>query len=288
MYKRQLLGQPTARLVVHGYLCPQDTLLSIHLGLTTPPALFSNRLPGSLDSGSYSFLRKHRVLLRQENRELELPFVARYGCFAAPAAGLPIVAGQQYRLSVQYGGQEVASAVCSIPPLPPDFTVLRDSVLEQGNRWVGNRLAYGDYYFSRIRLRWTDTPGQANYYAYGARYFYTGMAYFQNNTTSPPRADSARVSSFGLITFDGENQQQPMGLRSDAGADGQPLTSRRATVRALPAGSFSAVQVQARGEVSLAAVEKSLYDFNLRLQQSGGEFENPFACLLYTSPSPRD
>lgn len=274
-----LLGTPTAHLVVHGYLCPQDTLLSVHLGLTAPPALFGQQARNFSDTSLFPLLRRYRVVLRQANRELALPFADRYGCFVAPAAGLPIVAGQQYQLVVWFQQQQVASAICSIPALPPDFTVQRDSVLEHGQRWQQNGLQYGEYYFSRIRLRWNDPPGPGHYYAYTARYFYTGMAYFWNPATSPPTRDSSQVSSYGLVDFndDASAAQLPTGFKSDEGADGQLLSGRRATVRPMPPGTYKTIQVQSRGEVSLMAIEKSLYDFNLRLLQRGGDFENPFA-----------
>ncbi|HEX8530064.1 MAG TPA: DUF4249 domain-containing protein [Cytophagales bacterium] len=146
------LPESNSKLVVTGFISPQDTALSVQVLRSTPA--FGTRSPAP------PFVTNALVTLSDGDQTVTLPLhskdgVPHYGGqYLIDAETLPVVAGRTYTLRVSVPGGESLEASCTVPEAPAPPALAIDSLNDPDD----GRPRY------RVRLSWTDPAGQDNYY----------------------------------------------------------------------------------------------------------------------------
>lgn len=251
------LGLASPKLVVSGFLSPQDTILAIKLTR-------SNTVVGD----SISLLQTSNditdatVTLSDGSKSIKLTYAATHptdstvqSYYRASARLLPIVAGRTYTLSVLTANGQRASSRCTIPAPVKPTTVTFDSLTQNQGRSLARR------YF--VTTSWTDPAGQANYYQVA------GYFRYQSRLNAP--------GTFPL-TIDDDNR----GLLSDAGLDGTTMASGRTFVTSTtfaanePTNFYSQFRT-AFVTVNLMSVDQAYYQFQTAAIRQRRVRNNPFA-----------
>jgi len=247
------------KLVIHGYLAPQDTLLEIIVG-------FSNPVIGS-DLGFFRdnlvSIPNATVTLSNQNRSVNLVLDPKLRNYVVRASNMPILAGQTYNLKVTFNNLSVESS-CTIPRAVAIKEVREDSVAAQsfGGQPNVNRPKDRTY-----RIFWQDPAGQADYYRvsgylYQVQRFQTGMNQFQEHPQIDP------------ISF--RTGSQTGDLYADTGKDGTLMASAIGRLNNFWFGNNVSILPNTRRiQLSLIACEKAYYDYHRLVDSFDGD--NPFA-----------
>jgi len=244
------LPRSDSKLVVHGYLSPQDTIISIAVNLST------QLIGGSLDLGNNTTvsLSDATVTLSNQGKSVPFSFDSKSGTYRVKATALPIIEGQTYDLKVVRNG-ETAESSCTVPKSVLIQSIRKDSVIDRG---ASNK----DYLY---HLVWKDPEGQANYYRVGG-YIYqtqrvqTGPAIYENMPAIQP------------LNFRGNNRTGE--FISDERTDGLMLVSvggRAYSYYSQGTSPFTNLYV----ELILISCEKTYYEYHRAVQSFDGD--NPFA-----------
>ncbi|GAA4402377.1 hypothetical protein GCM10023187_17390 [Nibrella viscosa] len=230
------------KLVVHGFISPQDTALVVIVGESRP--VFGT------SAGVRATLAGATVVLSEGTRTITLPFRLQEGHYSVSTRTFPIRAGQTYRLQVSAPTYQPVQAVCTVPQAIPIRSALLDSAVT--NRIFTNQRDLVYY----VRMTWQDPAGQTNYYRVAGDVAYP--------------VDSSRSTAFSALSFGRGNA-----LIADRNQDGQAITSPRgefpAAVR--PGQTRRSYTITAH----LLHTDRIYYDYHttvFRQDQTGG---NPFA-----------
>ncbi|MBO0931401.1 DUF4249 domain-containing protein [Fibrella aquatilis] len=246
----------TAKLVVHSYISPQDTVLAVSVEL--PKAVIGQR---PVYNG-YQYRRPFALAtvdLADGARTVRLVYSAKDELYRAPISSLPIVAGRTYTLTVStpYDYPSI-KASCTVPvPVAPSSIQL-DSIYE--NQYGQNQMRYIS------RLRWQDPAGQANYYKVVGQAFRTQKQPIYN--AKPPR--DTVITNTETIYF------QNSSLFSDKGIDGEQFISPKADY-ANYNGSSNSGLVQLRVVMTLNSVDENYYRYHDAIDRQQTANDNPFA-----------
>lgn len=251
-----LLGIDSSKIVVTGYLSPQDTLLSIRVTRTQTVVGDSLSL---LETGI--IVPNAKVTLSEGDRSVVLPFYKvnppADSAYSINARLLPIVAGRTYKLTVETSAGERLSSTCTIPQAVLPKSITFDSLTQTQARGTIQR------YF--IRARWQDPAEQANYYQVAGIFRYTPVL-------------NVRENNYSNLSFDDDKR----GLFTDAGVDGTVMVSGRAYLN--PASSATNEQASFSDQygtadviVNLMSVEQTYYRFQEAVIRQRRSRNNPFA-----------
>ena len=255
------LPRSDSKLVVHGYLSPQDTTISINV-------YYSSQLIGGNNSpywlnGSPISLNDAVVTLSNQGKSVTLPFDSKTGTYSIKATTMPILEGQTYELKVERGGQ-TAEAQCTVPKAVAIQEIKQDSVdskmMDPSNP---NYVPPKEYLY---RIVWRDIAGQENYYRVGGYVF-------QNQTVQTSPNVFTVIPSIQDLSF-GENNR--LGAFSTvASTDGKEMVSSTARTRLYNyPGSMLVFKVK-YVELTLLNCEKTYYDYHRAVQAF--DRDNPFA-----------
>lgn len=244
------LPRSDSKLVVHGYLSPQDTVISIAVNLST------QLIGGSLDLGNNTTvsLPDATVTLSNQGKSISLSFDSKSGTYRVKATALPIIEGQTYDLKVVRNG-ETAESSCTVPKSVLIQSIRKDSVLDRG---ASNK----DYLYHIV---WKDPEGQANYYRVGGYIFQT-----------------QRVQT-GPTTYENMPAIQPLNFREN-NRTGEFISDERTDGNLLVSIAGRAYSYYSQGtspftnqyvELILLSCEKTYYDYHLAVRNFDGN--NPFA-----------
>ncbi|GAB3730587.1 DUF4249 domain-containing protein [Spirosoma lituiforme] len=251
------LGLASPKLVVSGYLSPQDTVLAIKLTR-------SNTVVGD----SISLLQTNNditdatVTLSDGSKSVKLTYITVHptdsteqSYYSASARLLPIVTGRTYTLSVLTANGQRASSTCTIPVPVKPTAITFDSLTQNQGRSLSRR------YF--VKAFWPDPAGQANYYQIA------GYFRYQSRLNQP--------GNFPL-TIDDDNR----GLFSDEGLDGTTMVSGRSfvtstTFAANESTNFYDQYRAASVTVNLMSVDQAYYQFQTAAIRQRRVRNNPFA-----------
>jgi hypothetical protein len=249
------LNRESGKLVITGFLSPQDTVLAVKVSRSRTV------LGDSIDTGSTLTIQNAVVTIQEGSRMVALNNknnTADY--YSIEARFLPIVAGRTYKLVVQTPGGERVESSCTIPGAVRLDGIAFDSAIV--NQFFNQQKRY------YVHAVWTDQPNQANYYQI------TGLFQFIN-------ADSASRREYRNIRFDDSNGS----LQTDENQDGTQLFSERAYISRIDASSpaaqrsFSSRFRDALVTVNLLNIEKTYYQYQnsagLQAQSSGNPFAEP-------------
>lgn len=251
------LGLASAKLVIHGFLSPQDTTLAIKVSQSR--TVTGDSLSSALTDGN---ITDAVVTLTDGSRSVRLRYKANGATYySAPATQLPILPGHTYQLTVVTADGQQARSQCTIPAPVRLSAVVIDSLTETQGRGQVRR------YFARAR--WQDPAGPGNYYQVaGAFQVVTG--------TSATTGKNTVV--YNNLGFDDDNR----GLSADTDADGGSLVSGRAFLGNIPLDGATpkGFRQQYRGSrlrVELYSVEASYYQYRSAVIRQGRVRNNPFA-----------
>ncbi|GAB3748172.1 DUF4249 domain-containing protein [Spirosoma pomorum] len=251
----EFLNRETGKLVITGFLSPQDTVLAVKVSRSRTV------LGDSVDTGTTMNIPNAVVTIQEGDRMVALNNknnTADY--YGIEARYLPIIAGRTYKLIIQTPGGERAESSCTIPsPVRLDGIVFDSAIV---NQFFNQQKRYF------VRSYWTDQPRQANYYQV------TGLFQFIN-------ADSAGRREYRNIRFDSSNGS----LMTDESQDGSQLFSERAYVSRIDVSSPAAQRSfpsrfrDAMVTINLLNIEKTYYQYQmsagLQAQSSGNPFAEP-------------
>ncbi|MVM40189.1 DUF4249 family protein [Spirosoma sp. HMF3257] len=248
------LGLAAPKLVVSGFLCPQDTLLAIKVTRSNTVVGDSISLlqPGITVTNAI-------VTLSEGDRSVVLPYYKIHpsadSAYSIPAKLLPIIAGRTYKLKVVTANGQVATSTCTIPQPVDPLRIKFDSLPPSRNQPTR--------YF--VLVDWQDPVGQTNAYQVAGIFRYT-------------TSTNIREERYNSLSFDDENR----GLFSDVGRDGTEIESGRAFLtQTTTAGNqqttFYNQYTSASVTVNLLSIDQSYYRYQeavIRQRRSRG---NPFA-----------
>jgi len=256
------LPRSDSKLVVHGYLSPQDTTISINV-------YYSSQLIGGNNSpywlnGSPISLNDAVVTLSNQGKRVTLPFDSKTGTYSIKATTMPILEGQTYELKVERGGQ-TTEAQCTVPQAVAIQEIKQDSVDSKGVFSSDPKfIPPKDYLY---RIVWQDSRSQKNYYRVGGYVFLS-----QQLESSFP--NYGVIPIILPIRFEENNRNQE--FFSDELSNGMVMVSgvgrSSSSVGYFPPNST----VQARRvELILLNCEKTYYDYHRAVQAF--DRNNPFA-----------
>ena len=253
-----LLGAEPPKLVVSGFLSPQDTLLTVKVtrsntvvGDSISLLQTENNVTDAtvtLSDGSKSVVLSNTIVVGFKSDTLVLPY------YRIDAFRLPILVGHTYTLSVTTSNGQRASSACTIPaPVSPKAITL-DSLTENQFGIQTKR-----YY---VRVRWQDPAGQTNYYQVAGIFRYI---------TSTCKA--CQNESYNDLSFEDDNR----GLFADAGLDGTTFESGRAYLTSASSNNFYNQYRTASVTVNLMSVDQAYYRFQEAIIRQRRSRNNPFA-----------
>lgn len=210
------LNKQAEKLVVVGFISPQDPVLAVQVSRSVPVLGQSNTIRDVTDA---------TVTISIGAKFIALKYAPNYNkqginLYAATSVDFPIVAGQTYNLTVETPAGQKVTSQCTIPtfaPKPTDQVALDSAVVSNGYSVGSNGRQdfYSKQYF--IKARWFDLAGQRNYYRV------TGL--FQYQLTPP--ANSTAVSPVVTQSINFGNDFTWGGLVADSpSSDGGVLASK--------------------------------------------------------------
>ncbi|GAB4005763.1 hypothetical protein GCM10028808_06310 [Spirosoma migulaei] len=253
------LGLATPKLVVSGFFCPQDTVLTVKVTRSNTVVGDSISL---LQTGNN--ITDAMVTLSEGDRSVVLPYTninpgsdSSQSFYGISARRLPIIAGRTYKLTVVTASGQRATSTCTIPQPVDPIDIKFASLTETQNRRQTER-----YY---VTVRWKDPVGQTNAYQVAGIFRYT-------------TATNVREERYNSLTFDDENR----GLFPDAGVDGDTIVSGRAFLTANSSTgntqtSFDSQYNTATVTVNLLSVDQSYYRYQEAIIRQRRSRNNPFA-----------
>ncbi|HAK75620.1 MAG TPA: hypothetical protein DCR35_10405 [Runella sp.] len=252
------LPRTDRKLVVHGYLSPQDTLIAIKVYYSTQvvgndPYLTGNGLPIPLANAS--------VTLSTQGKSAKLSFNSELNAYTIKPSEFPILEGQTYTLKVERDDQ-VAESSCTVPRAVAIQQVLQDSV----ERSTSNPAITPpkDYLYTLV---WKDFVGQKNYYRVA------GYVYLTQRTQTS-QGKFIDNPNFSNLSFRDNNRSRE--FIDDQDADGAQITSGSGRFF----NYYSSINTNSPFtlhfvEVSLIHCEKTYYDYHQAIQNF--DRDNPFA-----------
>ncbi|MEZ0484884.1 DUF4249 domain-containing protein [Fibrella aquatica] len=240
----------TAKLVVHSYISPQDTLLTVVV--ERPKAILGEQ---SGTSFNRQYLSDATVELSDGSRSVQLPFSYQDQLYVLRASNLPILAGRTYTLRVSAPNYPATTAQCTVPEavVPTDIRV--DSLIE--NQFGQPRtIIYG-------RLYWNDKAGQPNYYRV--------MGRLRQTLLNAPNNSGDRTS----FTFESPLSFPEITFTTDKNRDGEDFFSPRGEQNLYYSPTNPVVSSLLTMTLNNIDAESYRYYDAMRRQSSAGD--NPFA-----------
>lgn len=254
------LGLEQSKLVVTGFLCPQDTVLAVKVTRSSTVVGDSISL---LQTGNN--VTDATVTIADGNRSVRLLYnnirpdvdTTNQPYYSARARLLPILAGHTYSLTVTTANGLRATSTCTIPNAVDPTVIKFDSLAETQNPRQTER-----YY---IRVNWQDPAEQANAYQVAGIFRYTTKI-------------NVREESYTSLSFDDDKR----GLFTDDGLDGTVIASGRAFITLNSSAStlqtgFYTQYNTASVIVNLLSVEQSYYRYQEAIIRQRRSRNNPFA-----------
>ncbi|MEZ4900342.1 MAG: DUF4249 domain-containing protein [Spirosomataceae bacterium] len=248
-----------SKLVVHGYLSPQDTLIQISVA-------HSSDVFGALNysnSGNLTSIPDATVRISNQGKTFTLPFDAKNGTYSISAKAMPIIVGQTYTLNIDFQGKSVTSS-CTVPKAVAIKEVRVDSINSRNVQSSNpNFIPPKDYLY---RLLWQDAAGETNFYRVA------GYVLETLKVQTTPNKFEERININSIYFWNnGRNGE----LISDQRSDGELLISETGRYSNLYGNSTGTTLLKKRIELMLLSCEKSYYDYHRTIQDF--DRDNPFA-----------
>lgn len=141
------------RLVVVGFICPQDTLIKVRITKSSP--IFR------LDQVDVNApVTDATVTIFGNSTSIQLAYDNTLEMYVASASQFPIYAGNEYRVEASAPGVETATATTTVPgPVPADFTASMTYTIDSSQGFIWR-------YTVDLTESYTDFPGDGDYYRF--------------------------------------------------------------------------------------------------------------------------
>ena len=253
------LGQIEKKLVIIGFISPQDTVLAVKVNITRP-------VTEANYTKNYGVASDATVVLSSGNQSVQLKYNGKYQYFQADPKKFPIRAGETYRITAQTPAGLKASGVCTVPQ-PTKLQQVRLDSVEDSN--------HQKQYF--VRYYWQDEPQTTNYYQTVGLFAYAKPCP-ACKTDAKTKAEAQTVP----VLF--ESAGQLNSLLSDQSRDGKRLESYRGllsqtttTSTSSSKLSFASLYDKATVKATLLNVDEAYYNYHQALELQEKADGNPFA-----------
>ncbi|MFD1145134.1 DUF4249 domain-containing protein [Larkinella insperata] len=253
------LTQVEKKLVLIGFISPQDTIIAVKVGVTRPIA-------DANYTSNYGTVKNAIVTLSTGGQSIQLTYNGKNDCYQADPKKFPIRAGAAYQLTAQTPEGMNASGSCTIPQATRLQQVRLDSSEDANSE---------KHYF--VRYFWQDAAKTSNYYQTNGLFVYT-----KSCPTCKTDANAKVKSENQPILF--ESMGQLNTLLSDKAKDGDKLESyhgyldqgtvSQASTQKL---TFSTRYDRATVRATLLNVDEAYYKYHQALELQKKAEGNPFA-----------
>lgn len=252
------LNREAAKLVVTGFLSPQDTILAVKITRSQP-------VLGEDTGYGYTAadVKDATTTLSSGGKSVALQYDGRAGYYRAAISQLPVVGGQTYTLTVLTPAGERATASCTIPTPVALASVTFDSLTEN---------QYGRQ-FTRyfVRGRWQDPAGQANNYQVTGLFRYVPVC-----TGCEKNPNYKETEQLNPLYFDQSTMQ------TDRSTEGGEMISERAFLGGyyfgnIPQSGFGSQYKSATVTINLLSTDQGYYQYQDAVQRQSQVSGNPFA-----------
>ncbi|MBC3787296.1 DUF4249 domain-containing protein [Spirosoma utsteinense] len=247
------LPKTDPQLVVHSYLSPQDTLLTVVVSR-------SRTSVGVLvDSTQFNPVSDARVTLSEGNNLVILRFNPQRALYQVDARLFTVKVDHTYTLSVELPDGQRATATTTVPGTVPTPEVLLDSVANPAS------LAGVDYF---VQLRWQDTAGEVNFYQVAGDNEYGSLYRSYGDSVEVP------YQAINGIAFQSYNESP---FLTDANRDGQVINSPRGQLQIYATTNPPSVIPPFLLNVYLLSVNRAYYEYYEMILSQARNEDNPFA-----------
>ena len=254
------LNREAAKLVVTGFLSPQDTVLAVKVTRSQP-------VLGEEVGFNYAGINVTDAIvsLSEGGKSVMLRYNSQGNYYSANRNQLPVIVGRTYTLTVQTPNGEQAISTCTIPEAINLSSVTFDSLTTND---FGREVKR---YF--VRGRWQDLPGQINYYQLMGVFRFTFPCVGCQNNPNYPQSEQ-----FTTLSFDQNNN----GLQTDRGTEGKEMISDRAFFGSyyfgnVPASGFGGQYKSASLTVDLLSTDQAYYQYQDAVARQSQVVGNPFS-----------
>jgi hypothetical protein len=259
---------PTARIrmVVQGYLCPQDTAIAIFVdNPTSVLGLYTNadndfrpvRFP--IDSAFVDLSDGTRTVRLGQRNTTQAGRYSPSLYYGISTRAFPVVAGRTYTLTVSRRGYPSVSARCTVPAGVTPTRIQVDSTREQNGQGAGVRFA--------ARLSWPDPANAPNFYKIDVTAQYDIPSRI---TTGQTVRDTVFRQTYTLPPRDNVSE-----LYTDTNRNGQTLVS--ATYEPFFTGQGAGGVKRAELLFRLLHLDEPMCRFLKGVEQQRAQGDNPFA-----------
>lgn len=234
------------KLVVHGFISPQDSILSIRLSSTYPS--FGKKIigsPGVIAAETDAFYAQYTVTLSESSQTVNLVFNRPTLNFEISAKKLPVVAGRTYFLKIKDNAGNVYESSCTVPQTVLIAEVKQDSVPLRNNPTQKERV---------VQLFWQDPAGQVNYYRVG------GYMEIVNKYQPMGQPIQLNTQIYGLGFESGGRSGS--NFLTDQQADGTRINSGQSRISPYYFNAMNPNTTLKRIEYYLLSCDKSYYDYH--------------------------
>ncbi|MFD1141958.1 DUF4249 domain-containing protein [Larkinella insperata] len=253
------LGEIDKKLVIIGFISPQDTVLAVKVNITRP-------VTDANHTKNYGIAPDATVILSSGNRSIQLHYNGKYEYFQADPKKFPIRSGETYRITAQNPAGLQASGTCTVPQPAKLQEVRLDSVEDSNHR---------KQYF--VRYYWQDDSQTTNYYQTAGLFAYAKPCpSCKTDANAKPEARTVPV------LFESAGQRNT--LLTDQAQDGKRLESHRGLLNEAAATSSSADKLnfanlyeKATVKAALLNVDEAYYKYHQALELQKRADGNPFA-----------
>ncbi|GAB3915999.1 DUF4249 domain-containing protein [Larkinella terrae] len=253
------LSQVAKKLVIIGFISPQDTVLAVKVNITRPIA-------DANYTTNYGTVANAKVVLETGNRSVQLTYNSKNDYYQVDAKKFPVRAGETYQLTAQTPDGLKASGSCTIPQPAVLQKVRLDSVGDATNQ---------KQYF--VRYYWQDVSAMTNYYQTVGIFTYA-----KSCPTCKSEAGAKPKPETTPVVF--ESLGQAGTLLSDQANNGRVLESCRGFLNqsstALPVSdkiTFPNLYDRAFVRATLLNVDEAYYKYHQALELQKKSDGNPFA-----------
>ncbi|GAB3262093.1 hypothetical protein GCM10027347_27550 [Larkinella harenae] len=247
------------KLVLLGFISPQDTIVAVRVGMTRPIA-------DANYTSNYGVVKNASVTLSTGGQSVQLTYNGKNDYYQIDAKKFVIRAGETYQLSVKTPEGLQASSVCTVPQSARLQKVRLDSAEDASHQ---------KQYF--VRYFWQDSPKTANYYQTNGLFVYA-----KSCPTCKTDANPKLTSENQPVLFEALGQIST--LLSDQSKDGSVLESCRgylsqSKVNQVVAekATFFSLYEKASVRATLLNVDEAYYKYHQALELQKKSESNPFA-----------
>jgi hypothetical protein len=271
-----LLGE-AEKLVIHSYIAPQDTVLTVKVGRTKP-------IVGNQAAAPPYNVPNATVTLASGGQTARLTYLSSEQTYRVRASALPIVAGRTYTLTATTPDGKRVTAQATIPLPVPIRAVRLDSVINKVSIVSGSRSVQEWQKLYRVAFSWQDPPGEENYYRYAATFDWNPGANYPiggqptNLLVTLRQIGFQRENTTDNLLTDGNLNGTTLSSLSSTEFLGMAISASQANAEAeIKALRTTTVYPGARVTAQLLHLEKTYYQYLDAVMRQRRNRDNPFA-----------